>query len=118
MKIEIHFKYFLGYSSFMEFQYRRQPAIPRNISDINPEKDVRVRLLGRIAEKSESTFIIEDESGRAEVVADDMKLEFNKDDTVRVFARVLPLEEGFELRAEIIQNMNELDMDLYKKILP
>jgi hypothetical protein len=97
------------------FQYRRHPALARKIAEINPESDIRVRLLGRVADKSDSSFIIEDDSGRAEIIADDIDLIFNKDDLVRVFARVLPLEDGFELRAEIIQDMSNLNMDLYKK---
>jgi len=101
---------------FERFQYRRHPAIARKISDINPENDIRIRLLGRVAEKSESSLIIEDDSGKAEIIAEDMGLDFNNGDRIRVFARVLPLEDGFELRAEIIQNMKDLDMDLYKKI--
>ena len=100
----------------MEFQYRRHPAITRKIAEINPETDIRVRLLGRVVEKSESCLIIEDDSGKAEIVAEDMNLDFNKEALVRIFARVLPLEDGFELRAELIQNMNDLDVDLYKKI--
>lgn len=100
---------------FERFQYRRHPALPRKVSDINPEKDIRIRLLGKIVDKSESSFIIEDDSGRAEIITED-NLNFNKGDLVRVFARVLALEDGFELRAEIIQDMNDLDMDLYKKI--
>jgi hypothetical protein len=97
------------------FQYRRHPALARKIAEINPESDIRVRLLGKVADKSDSSFIMEDDSGRAEIIADDIDLIFNKDDLVRVFARVLPLEDGFELRAEIIQDMSKLDMDLYKK---
>ena len=99
-----------------DFQYRRHPALLRKISEINPESDIRVRLLGKVVDKQESSFIIEDDSGKAEIIAEDMELNFNKEDIVRVFARVLPLEDGFELRAEIIQDMKDLDMDLYKKI--
>ena len=97
------------------FQYRRHPALPRKIAEINPESDIMVRLLGRITDKKDSSFILEDESGKAEIITDDTELSFNVADNVRVFARVLPLEDSFELRAEIIQDMNKLDMDLYKK---
>ncbi len=97
------------------FQYRRHPALPRKIAEINPESDIRVRLLGKIMDKKNDSFIIEDESGKAEIIAEDMEISFNKEDLVRVFARVLPLEDSFELRAELIQDMNKLDMDLYKK---
>ena len=46
------------------------PAIPRKISDINPEKDIRVRLLGRVIDKSDNTIIIDDGSGKAEIIVE------------------------------------------------
>ena len=101
----------------MEFQYRRAPAVPKKIADIN-EKDIRVRLLGRIIDKNDSLIVIDDGTGKADIVFDpeiiDIKAETG--DSVRIFTRVLPLEEGFELRAEIVQGMNGLDYELYKKV--
>jgi len=51
------------------------------------------------------------------VVEQDVMDMFNVDDLVRIFARVLPLEHGFELRAEIIQEMNKLNLALYQRVL-
>lgn len=101
----------------MAFQYRRSPAIVKKIADINPETDIRVRLLGNIVEKTPSGFILDDGS-RSEIIVEPDLLEnqiFNVGDFVRVFCRVLPLEMGFELRAEIIQHIK--DEDIYKKIM-
>ena len=101
----------------MEFQYRRAPAMQKKISDIN-EKDIRVRILGRIIDKNDSSIVVDDGSGRADIIFDpemiDIKAEIN--DMAQVFTRVLPLENGFELRAEIVQNMNGLDYELYKRV--
>ena len=84
----------------------------RKIADISPEKDVRVRLLGRVLDKTESTLVIDDGSEKAEIVIDVAPdAEF-----VRVFCRVLPLEQGYELRAEVVQPIDNLDIDLYKKV--
>ncbi len=96
-----------------DFQYRRLPASPKKIIDINPEKDVRIRLLGKIIDKSDGTIVLDDGSTTTTIVTD-ATCEVN--DMVRIFARVLPLEDGFELRGEIVQNVNKLDMELYKKI--
>ena len=97
------------------FQYRRMPAVPRKIADINPETDIRVRLLGKIIDRYEGTVVIDDGSGKAEVVAEENAGGVGSD-FVRVFCRVLPLETGYELRAEIIQDMSSLDINLNKKI--
>ncbi len=98
----------------MEFQYRRLPAVPKRVIDINPEKDVRVRILGRIVDKSNGTIVVDDGSSTATIVMDDAACEV--DDMVCVFARVLPLEDGYELRGEVVQNKNGLNAGLYKKI--
>jgi hypothetical protein len=99
-----------------EFQYRRLPAIEKRITEINPEKDIRVRLLCRIIDKADEVIVVDDSSAKAEIITSDLDVNANVGDLVRVFTRVLPLEEGFELRAEIIQDMSKLDLDLYKKI--
>ncbi len=100
------------------FQYRRMPAVPRKIEGINPETDIRVRLSGTIIGKDDATLVIDDGTGKSEVIFDPVtnKVECQKGDFVRIFARVLPLETGFELRLELIQDMSTLDIELYKKI--
>lgn len=106
-----------------EVRYRRLPAAPKNIIDINPEKDVRVRILGRVIDKQDGTIIVDDGSSTAQIVTDAQPVDAKGavhpceiDDVVCVFARVLPLEDGYELRGEIVQNKNSLDMGLYKKV--
>ena len=98
------------------FQYRRFPAVPRKITDINPEKDIRVRILGTVIDKQNGTVVIDDGTAKVEIITEQDLSGINNSDVVRVFCRVLPLETGYELRAEIIQNMNGLDMELYRKI--
>ena len=97
-----------------QFQYRRMPAVPRTIATINPETDIRVRILGRVIDKFDGTIVMDDGSATTEIVVENLNVETGK--LVRVFCRVMPLESGFELRAEIVQDMDSLDVDLYKKI--
>jgi len=99
-----------------QFQYRRMPAVPRKISEISPEKDIRVRLLGRVVSKQDGMIVLDDGNSTAEIVVEQGIEKININDLVRVFCRVLPLETGYELRAEIVQDMKNMDMDLYKKI--
>lgn len=97
----------------MDAQYKRLPALLKNITDINPEKDVRIRILGRIIDKADGAIVVDDGSSTAQIITD---TSCEIDDLVCVFARVLPLEDGYELRGEIVQNKNGLDMALYKKV--
>jgi hypothetical protein len=94
-------------------QYKRASAARKKITEINPEKDIRVMLLGRIVDKSDGLLVLDDGSATAEIVADQ---EARINDLVRAFCRVLPLEEGYELRAEIVQGMKGLDLELYRKV--
>ncbi len=98
------------------FQYRRMPAVARLISDINPETDVRVRLVGRILGIDEHTIMLDDGSGTAEIIYEANEVAAEPGDTVRLFCRVLPLETSFELRLELIQDMSKLDLGMYRKI--
>lgn len=96
-----------------KMQYHRLAAVPKKIADINPEKDVRIRILGRVIDKQDGTIVVDDGSSTAQIITDGS---CDVDDIVCVFARVLPLEDGYELRGEIVQIKNDLDMGLYKKI--
>lgn len=98
-----------------ENQYKRLPATQKNIADINPEKDIRVRILGRVIDKQDGMIVVDDGTGTSEIIGDSMTA--NIDDVVRVFARVIPLEEGFELRTELLQDMNALDLNLFRRIM-
>lgn len=95
-------------------QFKRAPAVYRKIAEIEPEKDIRVRLLGRVIGKSDGMAVIDDGTGRADIVTEEFSADTN--DIVRIFARVLPLETGYELRAELVQKMDKLDLELYEKI--
>ena len=96
-----------------KMQYHKLPAVLKKIAEINPEKDVRIRILGRVIDKQDGTIVVDDGSSTAQVVTDSS---CEVDDVVCVFARVLPLEDGYELRGEIVQIKNDLDMGLYKKV--
>ena len=93
---------------------RRMPSVERKVSEIKPE-DVRISIIGTVIDMKENKMVVDDGTGKIEVVFDDpVKTELNK--MVRVFGRVIPIEEGFELQGEILQDMSQLDLELRKKI--
>ncbi|RLJ09881.1 MAG: replication protein RepA [Candidatus Aenigmatarchaeota archaeon] len=93
---------------------RRLPCVERKISEIRPE-DMRVRITGTVIDKSEDKLVIDDGSGRITVIFDS-PVDVKPNQFVRVFGRVIPLENGFELMGEIVQDMSRLDPELYKKV--
>lgn len=106
-----------------KFQYKRLPATPKNIIDINPEKDVRIRILGKIIDTHDGVIVVDDGTSTAQIVTDAQPTDARgvihpcePDNFVCVFARVLPLEDGYELRGEIVQNRNGTNLELHKKV--
>ena len=101
-----------------EFKYQRLPAKDIMIKDISPEKDVRVRIVGTIIDKTSASITVDDSSANEEILAlEELTNDFKQGDVVRVFCRVTALEKGYQLQAELIQDMNELDIEKYRKII-
>jgi RPA family protein len=101
----------------------RSPALKKDIDDITDE-DSRVQIIGTILEyvpgiigdsSSLSQLIITDGTGNIKVFVDEyIDRDFKTQDKIRVFAKVIANNENsFDLNAEIIQDMNELDVNLY-----
>ena len=100
----------------MAFEYRRKPAIRRRISEIKDD-DVRVRIMGIILEKTEDMMAIDDGSGKADILLDkDDQGDLEIKTMVEAICRVMPTDEGRELKVEAITDMSNIDMDLFNKV--
>ncbi len=96
------------------FARRRIPCLERRISDIRPD-DVRVRVLGTVIDMDRERVVIDDGTGRITAVFDKPP-GAKPNQLVRIFGRIIPVENGFELQADILQDMSRLDLELYKKV--
>ncbi|MCD6590877.1 MAG: replication protein RepA [Candidatus Aenigmarchaeota archaeon] len=93
---------------------RRKPAVEKNISEITKD-DIRVRITGMVLDKKDNIAIIDDGTGRITVMfAEPIEVDTNQ--MVRVIGRVIPTESGFEIEGEILQNIDNVDINIYKKI--
>ena len=93
---------------------RRLPSHDREIANIGKD-DVRIRLFGIVIDKKDNVIVLDDGTGKINVVfAEPVETEVNK--RVRVFGRVMPMEEGFEIQGEILHDMSGVDPELYKKV--
>ncbi len=90
---------------------RRAPAVERCIDDIS-EEDVRVRIVGEII-KSDNSVLIKDETSKIKI---DSGESLSKGQVVRVFGRPVKTQDGLEISSEFIQDMSELNRNLYKTI--
>lgn len=93
---------------------KRLPAVEKIISDINPKSDIRVRITGTVIDAKDNSIIIDDGSGKIEVFFESPSSYVREGQFIRVITRVLPLVNGFECKGEVVQNMENFDLNLYK----
>ena len=93
---------------------RRLPSVEKSIADIQPESDVRIRLIGTVIDTTPNSVIIDDGTGKLEVYFGE-ELNVKQGQRVRVVTRIVPLIDGFECRGEVLQTLEGFDVGLYKK---
>lgn len=96
---------------------RRAPAEEKDIEAINPKNDIRVRIKGTVISKQENSVNLDDGTGTVEVFLEEDDLEeVEENQKVRVFGRVLPTPESFEIQGEILQDFEEVDQEIYDRV--
>ncbi len=100
-----------------ELRPRVKPARSRKISEIKIG-DERVRVIGLVVDKKEAEFMLDDGSSRLTVVFDDPAVVEGVEigSRVRVFGMPLNVAGAHELRAEIVQRVDGLDLGLYEEV--
>jgi len=96
----------------------RNHYLKKIISEINPDTDLKVNLIGLIVDKKDDMIVLDDGSGKVSVFIDipNIMEKININQLVRVFGSTLPTENGFEIKADIIQDLTNLNINLYKKV--
>jgi hypothetical protein len=82
---------------------------PREISEINTKTDGKVAIVGKVVESKEDSFILDDGEVKAEINFEG-KMKTNR--MVKVFCSVA--ED--RLNADIVQNLDGLDLNLFKRV--
>ncbi|MFX0031911.1 MAG: hypothetical protein ACFE8E_03885 [Candidatus Hodarchaeota archaeon] len=96
-----------------EHQYAKQ----RMIKDIT-EEDVRIQVTGYFKERIDNDIIVlDDQTGDIMVNLKDVDFKFKKNDLINVIGDLnIKVNGEKELEADIIQDMNNLNFEYYKKI--
>lgn len=96
---------------------RRAPARPKDIEEIDPQKDIRVRVVGTIISVDDDSVAIDDSTGSVEVFLEDKDLEdLEEQQRIRVLGRVLPTPDSFEIQGEIVQSFEEVNPETYDSV--
>ena len=72
--------------------------MPKKVSEINLKTDNRISIIGKVAELKENSFLLEDESGKVEVVSEKA---VEPSGLVRVFCSVADQQ----LKADVVQSL-------------
>ncbi|MCS7106280.1 MAG: hypothetical protein NZ942_03120 [Candidatus Aenigmarchaeota archaeon] len=82
---------------------------PKKIAEINFEKDNKIALVGKVLDQLENSFVLEDETGNIEIFFEG---KVRKGQIVRVFCSVIESQ----VRADIVQSLEGLDLEFFKKV--
>jgi hypothetical protein len=82
--------------------------MPKKISQIS-ESDSKVAIIGKVIDVGEDSFILDDDTGKVEIATD---IPVEKDSLLRVFCSMV---DG-HLKADVVQDLKGLDLNLYKRI--
>jgi hypothetical protein len=95
----------------------KKPAVPKKISELRAG-DERVRIVGLVLDRGDSELVLDDGSGQLTVIFDDPALVegIEVSSRVRVFGSPMEIEGGLELRADLIQRADTLDLKLYEEV--
>ncbi len=92
----------------------RYTAVEKRICEIN-EEDKRIRILGTVVDFQGNTIIVDDGTGKANVVfKEPVDLEIGE--IVKIIGRVSKTQEKYLLiYGECIQKLNGFEVNLYRK---
>lgn len=101
----------------MPDQQRRAAAKPKDIEEIDPQRDIRARLVGTVISKDQEAVTLDDGTGSVEVFMQEEDIEeVDENQRIRVLGRVLPTPDGFEIQAEIVQTFDDEELELYDRV--
>jgi hypothetical protein len=101
----------------MAEQMRRAPAEPKELDEVDPQNDIRIRVVGTIISKDEDSISLDDGTGSTEVFLEEEQMEgLEEGQRIRIFGRVLPTPDSFELQGEVAQDFSEVDPELQDRV--
>ena len=101
----------------MPEQQRRAAAQPKSIEEVDPQRDIRVRIVGTVISKDDESVTLDDGTGTVEAFLQEDNMEkIEENQRIRVLGRVLPTPDGFEIQGEAVQDFDSIDQDLYDRV--
>jgi hypothetical protein len=98
---------------------RRAPAVPMKIAQLRENKESRVSIVGTVVSKNQeiASFILDDGESKVLILTNSNQ-DFEKvkeGQFVRVLGKVWGEADEAEVQAELVQDFDKIDKDLYVK---
>lgn len=95
---------------------RYEFAKERQINELTKE-DIgkRVKILGRIVQVNSDGFMVDDGDNQIDIISKE-EIPFEVGNVVRVFGWVSYIDDKYVLNSTIVQDMKDLDQELYKRV--
>jgi len=91
--------------------------VKKAIDEINPEVDYKVKIIGLVVDKTDSSIVVDDGKNKAKVFLDPEWMErVDIHHLIAVFGSIIPSDEGIEIKADAVQDLTGLNLNLYKKV--
>lgn len=101
----------------MPEQQRRAAAVKKDVTEIDPQSDIRVRITGTVISIEDDSVALDDSTGTVDVFMQEEELEeIEEGQRIRVLGRVLPTPDSFEIQAEVVQDFSEVDPELESRV--
>tara|TARA_Y100000310_G_C20699671_1_gene828547 strand:- start:5828 stop:6157 length:330 start_codon:yes stop_codon:yes gene_type:complete len=96
---------------------RKAPFKEHFVKDLN-FSEFKVSVTGTVVGKQDKGFLLSDGTGEVYINTSGLEGEggFNEQGFVKVFGRLMPYQDGFEIQAEFVQDMKGVDKDSLNKI--
>ena len=93
---------------------QRMPALERKISDIS-QGDTRVSIVGTVVGFKDNIIVLDDGTGKIDVSFEE-EPKVKDGQLVRIFGRVIPLDDGIELQGEVCHDFSDADLGLWRNV--
>jgi len=90
--------------------------VPKKISEIDPDVDVKVRVTGTVIDVSDVVILDDGTASIRVLVTEGAKEKIKPNSLIRVFGIVIGGEDRPEIKADIVQDLSSLDVKLFKKV--
>lgn len=100
-----------------EERQRRAAAKPKDVTEIEPQSDIRVRITGTVISEDDDSVALDDGTGTVDVFLREEQMdEVEEGQRIRVLGRVLPTPDSFEIQAEAVQDFSDIDPELQDRV--